>query len=91
MQPPRHALGALLLEQGHVSEAAEVFTADLAAHPGGNIWALHGLSECKERGCAATQAAIGHAAPNLVHIYDRRSVSRKIFGFKTRHDLVYLW
>ena len=50
MQPPRHALGALLLEQGEVEEAAAVYTADLAAHPGGNIWALHGLTECEERG-----------------------------------------
>ena len=50
MQPPRHALGALLLEQGEVAEAATVFAADLAAHPGGNIWALHGLAECEERG-----------------------------------------
>ena len=50
MQPPRHALGALLLEQGEVVEAATVFAADLAAHPGGNVWALHGLAECEERG-----------------------------------------
>ena len=27
--PPRHALGALLLEQGHVEEAAAVYRADL--------------------------------------------------------------
>jgi hypothetical protein len=31
MQPPRHALRALLLEQGEVEEAAAVYTADLAA------------------------------------------------------------
>jgi hypothetical protein len=49
MQPPRHALGALLLEQGQIEEAAAVFSADLAAHPGGNVWALHGLTECEER------------------------------------------
>ena len=54
MQPPRHALGALLLEQGQVAEAAEVYTADLAAHPGGNVWALHGLTECEERGATLT-------------------------------------
>jgi tetratricopeptide (TPR) repeat protein len=50
MQPPRHALGALLLEQGEVEEAARVYSADLAAHPGGNIWALQGLVECQDRG-----------------------------------------
>lgn len=54
MQPPRHALGALLLEQGQVDEAAAVYRADLglddtlvrpSQHPG-NVWALHGYLEC---------------------------------------------
>jgi len=54
MQPPRHALGALLLEQGHTAEAAAVYRADLglddtlvrpSQHPG-NVWALHGYLEC---------------------------------------------
>jgi tetratricopeptide (TPR) repeat protein len=54
MHPPRHALGALLLEQGHHDEAESVYRADLgldnrlqrcARHPG-NIWSLHGLAEC---------------------------------------------
>ena len=57
MQPPRHAYGALLLEQNHVEEAAAVYTADLGydetlpralQHPN-NVWALHGLAECLER------------------------------------------
>ncbi|KAJ9138400.1 TPR domain protein [Pleurostoma richardsiae] len=58
MQPVRHALGALLLEQGEVGEAAEVYAADLGLdggtlpramqHPG-NVWALHGYHECLER------------------------------------------
>ncbi len=57
MQPPRHALGALLLEQGHVDEAAQVYRADLglddtlvrpSQHPG-NIWSLHGYAECCRR------------------------------------------
>ncbi|TDD34756.1 tetratricopeptide repeat protein [Actinomadura sp. KC06] len=57
MQPSRHALGALLLEQGHVEEAAEVYRADLgladtahraARHPD-NIWSLHGYAECLHR------------------------------------------
>ena len=54
MQPPRHALGALLLEQDRVEEAAEVYAADLAAHPGGNVWSLSGLSECQDRGVSVT-------------------------------------
>ncbi len=42
MQPVRHALGALLLEQGRAAEARDVYTADLERHPG-NGWALLGL------------------------------------------------
>ena len=54
MQPARHALGALLLEQGHVDKAELVYRADLGfdnsvirarRHPN-NVWALHGLAEC---------------------------------------------
>ena len=33
MQPTRHALGALLLEQGRVEQAHEVYTADLGVDP----------------------------------------------------------
>lgn len=54
MQPPRHALGALLLEQNHFEEAEAVYRSDLgldgklnrsSIHPD-NIWSLHGLHEC---------------------------------------------
>ncbi|MCA9837557.1 MAG: tetratricopeptide repeat protein [Trueperaceae bacterium] len=54
MQPTRHALGALLLEQGHIEEAASVYRADLgldsslsrpSQHPD-NVWSLHGYVEC---------------------------------------------
>ena len=54
MQPTRHAYGALLLEQGHVEQAAAVYSADLGMddtlpralrHPN-NVWALHGYHEC---------------------------------------------
>ncbi|MGX1805385.1 tetratricopeptide repeat protein [Nocardia sp. NPDC055321] len=57
MQPTRHALGALLLEQGHVTEAEAVYRADLGLddtlpracqHPG-NVWSLHGYHECLTR------------------------------------------
>jgi len=48
MQPARHALGALLLEQGRVAEAEEVYRNDLRRHPK-NAWALHGLAESLER------------------------------------------
>ena len=57
MQPVRHALGALLLEQGHVAEAEAVYREDLGLggalpraqiHPD-NLWALRGLLDCLER------------------------------------------
>lgn len=57
MQPTRHAYGALLLEQGHVEEAAAVYAADLGLDPTlarccqhpGNVWSLHGYHECLRR------------------------------------------
>jgi len=48
MQPSRHALGALLLEQGHVEEAVEVFAADLLVWKD-NMWSLLGLQKCLQR------------------------------------------
>lgn len=54
MQPTRHALGALLIEQGRHGEAEAIYRADLGLdstlsracqHPG-NVWSLHGLHEC---------------------------------------------
>ena len=48
MQPVRHALGALLLEQGRLAEAEAVYRADLAVHRD-NGWALHGLAESLRR------------------------------------------
>lgn len=48
VQPVRHALGALLLEQGHSTEAERVYRRDLERHPN-NGWSLHGLAECLRR------------------------------------------
>ena len=57
MHPPRHALGALLLEQARVAEAERVYRADLGLdatlsrcrqHPD-NVWSLHGYVECLRR------------------------------------------
>jgi tetratricopeptide (TPR) repeat protein len=48
MQPARHALGALLLEQGQLAKAESVYRNDLKRHPN-NIWALHGLAEALEK------------------------------------------
>ena len=54
MQPTRHALGALLFEQGQIEAAEAVFREDLGLggtmrratiHPD-NVWALKGLHDC---------------------------------------------
>jgi tetratricopeptide (TPR) repeat protein len=57
MQPARHALGALLLEQGKIEEAEAVYRADLGidgvlgrpCQNPDNVWSLHGLHECLHR------------------------------------------
>ena len=66
LQPPRHAYGALLLEQGQVEEAATVYRADLGLdntapifrRRPNNVWSLHGLHECLLRQGRAEAAAI---------------------------------
>ena len=71
MMPPRHALGALLLEQGHVDEATAVYRADLglddtlvrpSQHPN-NIWSLVGYAECCEK--QGDQKALDAIRPEL--------------------------
>ncbi|MEM0988307.1 MAG: hypothetical protein AAGK00_05460 [Pseudomonadota bacterium] len=66
MQPARHALGALLLEQGRADEAEAVYRADLgldgslsrACRHLENVWSLHGLHECLMRRGATAEAAM---------------------------------
>lgn len=60
MQPAAHALGALLLEQGRLSEAEAVYRADLVRHPA-NGWSLIGLAECLERSGRREEAAATRA------------------------------
>ena len=57
IQPVRHALGALTLEQGRVEQAEQAYREDLGLagdlpraciHPN-NIWSLKGLDECLHR------------------------------------------
>ena len=68
MQPTRHALAALLLEQGHVEESAEIYRQDLgldsslprAVHHPDNVWSLQGYHEClKKLGCDAEAQLVG--------------------------------
>ena len=66
IQPVRHALGALSLEQGRVEQAEQAYREDLGLagdlpraciHPD-NIWSLKGLDEClRHRGAGDTAEA----------------------------------
>ncbi len=66
MHPPRHALGALLLQRGRLEEAEAVYRADLgytdeiarcSQHPD-NLWAMHGLLECVRENRDSKEAQI---------------------------------
>ncbi|KAL4982633.1 hypothetical protein BDW68DRAFT_170507 [Aspergillus falconensis] len=66
MQPVRHAYAALLMEQGHLEEALQVYRADLGLdtsvirprrHPN-NVWSLQGYHECLVRLGRADEAAV---------------------------------
>src|SRR6516164_2208414 len=66
MQPVRHALGALLLEQDRTAEAEAIYREDLGLggalpraqiHPD-NLWALRGLLECLQRRGETAEAAL---------------------------------
>ena len=73
MQPVRHALGALLLEQDRVDEALAVYRADLGydpqvsrprQHPD-NVWSLSGYVECLERSGQDELTAVGRQRLSL--------------------------
>lgn len=66
MQPIRHALGALLLEQDRRAEAEAIYREDLGLdgalpraqiHPD-NLWALRGLLDCLQRRGESGEAAL---------------------------------
>jgi hypothetical protein len=68
MQPVRHALGALQLEQERTAEAEVVYREDLGLggalpraqiHPD-NLWALRGLLDCLQRRGETTEARLIH-------------------------------
>ena len=80
MHPPRHALGALLLEQGQLEEAEQVYRADLGLDDTvrrclqnrENVWSLHGYHECLQRMGRDREAAA--VAPSLVAALARSDV-----------------
>ena len=80
MHPPRHALGALLLEQGQLEEAEQVYRADLGLDDSvrrclqnrENVWSLHGYHECLQRMGRDREAAA--VAPSLAAALARSDV-----------------
>ena len=60
MMPVRHALGALLVEQGRYEEAETVYKKDLQMHPE-NGWALKGLASCYKSAGRDEEAAYTEA------------------------------
>lgn len=83
MQPTRHALGALFLEQGRVDEAEAVYREDLGLrgdlsraqiHPD-NVWSLRGLNDClSAKGKEATTE--GRLIAQRLALAESRSDSR---------------
>jgi len=80
IQPARHALGALLLEQGRINDAEAVYREDLglaghlsraSIHPD-NIWSLRGLYECLER-TGKTETAEGRLIKQRLDLTNARS------------------
>ncbi|QIE48193.1 hypothetical protein G5B38_21555 (plasmid) [Pseudohalocynthiibacter aestuariivivens] len=80
MQPTRHALGALLMEQGQLEEAESIYRADLGfddtlsracQHPG-NVWSLRGLMECLERRREATEL------PHVRHSFEMAAARSEV-------------
>ncbi|KAH7241109.1 uncharacterized protein BKA55DRAFT_517960 [Fusarium redolens] len=69
MQPARHAYAALLMEQGRIEEAADVYRTDLglnnklfrARHHPNNVWALHGYHECAAKLGLEGEARVAYA------------------------------
>jgi tetratricopeptide (TPR) repeat protein len=93
MQPARHALGALLLEQGRIEEAEAVYRADLGLdstlrrpcqHPD-NVWSLHGYHECLRRLGKDTEADL--IRPRLELALARATVPIKASCFCRRSAL----
>lgn len=87
MQPTRHALGALLLEQGRMEEAEAVYRTDLGLDPSlprpcqhpANLWSLLGLHECLKR--RGENVEIAHVAMQLDQAMARASIPVKASCF----------
>lgn len=69
--PPRHVLGAVLVDAGRASEAEGVFREDLRRHPA-NGWALAGLERALRARGDARQA--DSVARELARVWERADV-----------------
>merc|ERR1711865_127189 len=63
MQPVRHILGALKLEQGLVDEAEEIYRADIKLWKD-NMWGLLGLKNCLEKKAVSDELKVVEAKFN---------------------------
>ena len=77
MQPVRHILGALLLEQGHLEEAEEVYRADIQLWKD-NMWGLLGLKLCLE-----AKGDSGEELAEVTALFNERSCRADIVPAKT--------
>jgi len=94
MMPTRHALGALLLEQGHHKEARDVYRTDLGLdnsvprpmqHPN-NVWALHGYVTCLEQLDEHTEATMMRSQLNLAMARADIEITASCFCACHHHD-----
>ena len=90
----RHALGALLLEQGHVEEAEAVYRADLGLdgsiprplqHPN-NVWALQGYVTCLDQLGKTTEAKMMRSRLNLALARTDVEITASCFCACQHHD-----
>lgn len=80
MQPVRHALGGLLLEQGQLDEAEAVFRKDLDFHPR-NPWALVGLIRCleqKSNSCCCVNDGVTEESSEIFTLKEQYRVQRQM-------------
>ncbi|MEM7130055.1 MAG: hypothetical protein AAF702_27240 [Chloroflexota bacterium] len=93
MQPTRHALGALLLEQERVEEAAAIYRADLGLDKvlgrpywhQNNVWGLHGYHECLQHMEQHEEAAM--IKPKLTHALAKADIEISSSCFCRREHL----
>ncbi len=86
MQPCRHALGALLLEQGHIDEALDVYNKDLmpGRHPG-NPWSLRGVISCLQRKVSSDTGNLQETNRELAHRQSQLENQQKRMGISLNY------